>query len=46
MNLNVDIESSSFLSPNLLHMCNDAQSFTFASERDLKLWITQKQGWK
>ncbi|MCL4132797.1 UNVERIFIED_CONTAM: hypothetical protein GTU68_040004, partial [Idotea baltica] len=43
MDLSLDVEGSSFISPHIPSMCSGAHTLTYASERDLKQWVTQKQ---
>ncbi|KAL7637325.1 UNVERIFIED_CONTAM: hypothetical protein RMT77_012050 [Armadillidium vulgare] len=43
MDLSLDVEGSSFISSHIPSLCAAASSSTYASEKDLKLWVTQKQ---
>ena len=43
MDISIDVASSSILSLHIPHLCEEAPSSTYASDRDLKLWATQRQ---
>jgi hypothetical protein len=42
MDLNVELEKSSIISPHLPDLCNDAMNATFAREIDLRFWANSK----
>lgn len=42
MDLNVELDKSSIISPHLPKLCNDALNTTFAREIDLRFWANSK----
>lgn len=44
MDVSVDVAGAGILSPHIPHMCALASTSTYASDRDIKLWATQRRG--
>ena len=44
LDVSVDVPRAGILSPHIPVLCNMAATSTYASDRDIKLWATQRRG--
>lgn len=44
LDVSVDVPRAGILSPHIPVMCSMAATSTYASDRDIKLWATQRRG--